>query len=416
MKISILTIGDEICIGQIINTNAAWLAKTLTQTGAIVETHSVVRDDRTTILKEIDRLFTFSDLVILTGGLGPTHDDITKQVLCEYFNDELVINVPALENIKELFKRRGYILSQRNIDQALVPSKCTVLENKAGSAPAMLFNSNGKYLISSPGVPTEMKYITTNGIIPFVIEFQNKNPQETVIYKTIQTAGIPESMLAELLEPIDELLNGSSLAFLPSYYGVRLRIGVKGTSRDKILETINDIDIKINNKAGKYIIGYGEDGMLELLAEKLTQIHKTVSVAESCTGGLLGAKLTELPGSSSYFIGGVQAYSNDVKSGLLSVTEETLDTYGAVSKKTAIELAGNVRILFKSDYGISITGIAGPDGGTEEKPVGTVWIGISSGLRTYAKLLNFGNDRISNREKAVGAALSLLFREVNNNI
>ena len=279
MKISIITIGDEICIGQIINSNAAWIANQCTMTGAQVILHSTVGDEKSAIIGEIERLSAVSDMLILTGGLGPTHDDITKETLIDYYNDKLQLDEKTLALLKTRYEKRGMILNERNQLQAMLPSKCRVLSNSVGSAPGMLFDENGKILISLPGVPMEMKDIMTKHVIPFIKRSIEKAKDEIVLYKNILTAGIPESNLADLLGEPDNFLGDCSLAFLPSYQGVRLRIGVKNKDVLICSEKLDQVKKYIESKAGKYIFGYDDDSLASACGMELIRRNKTLAVA-----------------------------------------------------------------------------------------------------------------------------------------
>ena len=414
LNISIITLGDEICIGQIINTNASWIASECTKLGAKVITHSTIRDDRDNIVSEINRLIPVSDFVLITCGLGPTHDDITKNVLCDYFNDVLTLHEPTLQHLKKMFKFRGYELTDRNKEQAMMPSKSTALPNNVGTAPGMLFEKDGKYIISMPGVPAEMKHIMNNHVFQII---QNKIIElndTIVLYKMLNTTGIPESKLADMIGEPDEFLNGATLAFLPSYRGVRLRIGVSDINFRNAKSKLEKIEKEIFKRAGYFIFATDEEYLISTVGKKLTQNKLTVSVAESCTGGLLSAEFTSISGSSLYFAGGVIAYSNEAKKKILKVNSNSLIKFGAVSEQVASELAINVRNLFNTDFGIGITGIAGPTGGTREKPLGTVFISIADKNSVIVKKYVFGNDRDINRERAVGTALAMLLNKLND--
>jgi len=412
MNVAILTIGDEICIGQVVNTNAAWIAAELTRIGARVSFHSIVGDDKNDMLIELKRLEESCDVIITTGGLGPTHDDITKIVLREYFNDTLVFSDAVYENIKVLFSRRGIEVTPRNRDQALVPSKSTVLRNSIGTAPGIFYEKGNTWYFSLPGVPSEMKFIMKDSIIKMIEQRIVESADEIVLYRNIQTTGIPESMLADLIGDPAEFLGKGSLAFLPSYQGVRLRIGFSAKDKNSIIRELDRIESIIVERADKYIYHIGDEKLPEIIGRKLKERKLTVSVAESCTGGMLGAAFTDNPGSSEYFQGGMIVYSNKAKIENLGVKKDTLDQYGAVSEETCREMAENVRKRFGTDFGISITGIAGPDGGTKEKPVGTVWIGIADSASTSAYKNMISTDRAVNRERSVGAALNLLLRKL----
>ncbi len=413
LKASLLTIGDEILIGQIVNTNSAFIAKELTNLGYSINRISTIGDSRQEIIDELDSLFKVSDLIICTGGLGPTHDDITKDVICEYFDDVLVHNQGWEDKIRNQFKHRGIQVSARNQGQAMIPSKSKLLYNRIGTAPGMLIEKDGKYIISLPGVPNEAKCIIYESAMDFLKEFIDKSDSECIIYKNILTNGIPESTLADKLEISEEFLGKSSLAFLPSYQGVKLRIGAFGENKTAAEAELARMYEHIYTLSKEFIISEDEISIMEVLADLLIKNRLTVSTAESCTGGLLSGMLTSLSGSSEYMMGGIVSYSNDVKEKILNVNKETLINFGAVSKETAIEMAENCRNIFNTDYAISVTGVAGPNGGTDQKPAGTVWIGLSGKTETNAYLYNLGNnDRTMNRERAVSSALALLVREI----
>ncbi len=407
-KISIITVGDEICIGQIVNTNVAWIAFKCTELGAMVFTHSTIKDDEIALNDELNRLIPQSNLVIITGGLGPTHDDITKQVLTKYFDDKLILDVKIAEDLKARFEKMNRLFTERNKTQALVPSKATPIENSVGTAPGLLFEKNNTKIVALPGVPAEMKHIMENSILPLIKNEIIKHKHKVNIYKNINVAGIVESNLADLIGDTNEFLNGNSLAFLPSYKGIRLRIGVTADDFGSGFSEIQRIEQILDSKIGKYIVSTGDITLSKKIGEILAEKKKTLSVAESCTGGMLGAEFTSNPGSSAYFEGGCIVYSNKTKEQILKIDKNILLEKGAVSREVAEQLAKNVRDLFNTDYGVGITGIAGPSGGTEEKPVGTVWIAVSSNNKTLSEKFIFSNDRAINRERSVGAALTLL--------
>jgi len=407
-KIAIITIGDEICIGQITNTNASWIATKCTELGAMVITHSAIRDDKEALISDLNRLIPQSNMIIITGGLGPTHDDITKSVLTEYFKDELILNSQIADNLKARFEKMGRVFTERNLSLAFIPSKAIPLDNQIGTAPGLLFEVNNTKIIALPGVPSEMKYIMENSVLLIVKDEIIRNNYEVNLYKIINVAGIAESDLADLIGDTNEFLDGNSLAFLPSYKGIRLRIGVFAKDFDSGFNEIKRIEGILFKKIGNYIFSTGETTLSKKIGELLTIRKKTVAVAESCTGGMLGAEFTSNPGSSIYFVGGCIVYSNEAKEKILKVDKELLLTKGAVSKEVVEQMAENVRILFNTDYGVGITGIAGPDGGTTEKPVGTVWVAVSSNSLILSKKFVFTQDRAVNRERSVGAALTML--------
>jgi nicotinamide-nucleotide amidase len=413
IKVSVLTIGDEILIGQIVNRNAAKISEMVTALGASIAAHSVVGDDKLQIHSEIDRLSGFSDFILLTGGLGPTHDDITKNALLDYFDDEYIFHENEFLRIKELFESRGRQITERNRLQAMLPSKCTALGNPAGTAPGMLFKKGGVKIISMPGVPVEMQGIMQESVLPLISkEIENDTSGGIVKYRTLRTAGVPESTLADKIGDISDLPEGAALAFLPSYYGVKLRIGARANNFTEAENILAILEKRIINSAGKYIYGTDDTSLEEATGNLLREKGKNLSVAESCTGGLLGAKITAIPGSSDYFAGGVISYSNEIKIRELGVNPEIIEKFGAVSKETCEEMAVGIIMKYKTDYGISITGVAGPCGGTPDKPVGTVWIGLAGASVVKAYQYNFGRNREQNRERSAYMALTLLYREL----
>lgn len=410
LNASILSIGDEILIGQIQNTNSKWIAEKITQIGCSVKKISSVGDNYNEITSEIDTLLNISDLLIITGGLGPTHDDITKQVLCDYFNDYLVENSEWLEKIRKQFSRRGIQLSKRNQEQALIPKNAKLLYNEIGTAPGMLFANKGKYVISLPGVPQEVYCIMQDEALKFISDVIGATSEETILYKNIQTAGIAESTLADLLQVDEKLLGKSTIAFLPSFAGVKLRIGAFGNNQFEAKNELERIKSHIISKAKQFIISEDEKSYSQILGELLTRLGKTIAVAESCTGGMLGAEITSVSGSSKYFLGGMQTYSNDVKINNLGVSSAIIDSYGAVSRECAEAMSECIREKLQADIGISITGIAGPEGGTPEKPVGTVYFAISDENKTYSDVKVFSNSREIVRERAVQNAILMLIK------
>lgn len=412
LSLSILTIGDEICIGQIVNTNAAWIADQCTRIGCKISIHSTIGDDIQIILNELDRLLSHSDAVIITGGLGPTHDDVTKDALCEYFDDTLILHQPTLDYLTTIYARRGQEVSERNATQAMLPSKAIILPNSRGTASGMWFEEAGKIVVSLPGVPREMKGLMEEHVLPRLSK-RAAETDDVQLYKTLLTTGITEANLADLIGEPKEFLKDSSLAFLPSYQGVRLRIGVQATNKLNAVAELERIEHYIRGKVNRYIFGENDQTLASVVAGLLIDKKRTVSVAESCTGGMLGAALTDIAGSSAYFEGGVQVYSYTAKQNILNVSPETLAKYGAVSKETVEEMATNVRLKFGTSYGVSISGIAGPGGGLPEKPVGTVWIGLADEFKVTAKKFVFGNERTINRERSVGSALEMLYRALS---
>jgi nicotinamide-nucleotide amidase len=371
-KASIITIGDEILIGQIIDSNSAWLADRLFHIGFKISEIRSISDQPEQIKDTLAELTSKNNLVIVTGGLGPTNDDRTKEALNDFFGGKMVMNDEVLEDIKNfIIKRRGYLqLSDNNRAQALVSDVSVVLRNAIGTAPAQLFNYNNCITISMPGVPFEMKHLFDNQIIK---EIEKRFEIRSNMYRTLHVIGYPESELANKLKDWESNLPESiELAYLPSPGVIRLRLSSQISNTDDINNQIN----KLNQIIGDNIIAEGKEKVEHTIGKLLSDKEYSISVAESCTGGLLAQKFVSVAGASDYFMGGITAYSNEAKQNLLNVKSETLKSFGAVSKETAIEMARNTAQLFKTDLAISTTGIAGPTGGTSEKPVGTVWIGF----------------------------------------
>ncbi|MCK4361637.1 MAG: CinA family nicotinamide mononucleotide deamidase-related protein, partial [Bacteroidales bacterium] len=367
---------------------------------------TTISDKREQILKILARAYLRSDIILITGGLGPTKDDITKQTLCEFFNTSLVFNNEAYEQIYELFKARGFKVTELNRQQAELPANCIPLKNKNGTAPGMWFNKDGKIFVSMPGVPFEMKPMITEQVIPRLRKFYKTG---FIIHKTILTQGIGESFLTEIISDWEKNLpENFSLAYLPQPGIVRLRITAKGNNKEKLIQEINSFSGKLQEIIPDLIFGYEKDTLEEITGKLLKDKNQTLSTAESCTGGYISHLITSVPGSSNYYIGSVIAYSNQIKESLLGVKNKTLIDNGAVSKQVVTEMALGVQQKFKTDYAIATSGIAGPDGGTEKKPVGTTWIAIATpGKKVIAKKYLFGEQRGRNIRKAALTALNM---------
>lgn len=409
MNVTIINIGDELLIGQVVNTNASTMARMLTEAGMEVGKTVVVGDSRDDIWQAVDAAMHSSDTVLVTGGLGPTKDDITKKLLCEYFGSELVESEVALENVKRLFAVRGFELTPVNRAQALVPKCCEVLNNDVGTAPCMWFEREGKVLVSLPGVPHEMEWLMANRVIP---KLQETFRMETIINKNILTQGIGESFLSDLIEPWELALPKCiRLAYLPVAGMTKLRLTARGTQAGSLQKAIDSAVEGLYKIAGQYIVGEDCETLAELVHKTLTERDLTLATAESCTGGTIASQLTAQAGASAYFKGGVVAYSNEVKECALGVQHSTLEAHGAVSEETAREMAEGVRKRLGADLAIATTGIAGPDGGTKEKPVGTVWIAVADATHTEAQLLSFpGRRRQQNIDRTVNQAFSMLMK------
>lgn len=410
----IISIGDEILIGQIVNTNAAFIGEKLYSYGIPVLRIVAIGDEPQALMNELEDSKRNFDVTIITGGLGPTHDDLTKKILVDYFNDELVCDEKVLNHVKSIFKNRNIKMPDANYEQALIPKKSKVIWNENGTAPGIWIDDSDKIFVALPGVPYEMKAMLSGSVLPALKEKFERKIDYNLKSKTILTAGIGESSLAELIGDVNNIPYIDKLAFLPSLFGVRLRIDVKGKDISDADKKIKSIENSLRNKIGNYIFGYDDDLLESTVGEILRKNNKTLSVAESCSGGLLASKITDVSGSSDYFLGGVCTYSNDSKINILNVKPETIVNFGAVSEETALEMAENVCKKFGSDIGLSITGIAGPSGGSDSKPVGLVWIGYSDENRTFAERFMFGNNRERTKIRSTYMALAILKKEISN--
>ena len=399
MKAEIITIGDELLIGQVVDTNSAWMAQRLNEAGIALHQITSVHDDRQHILKALDEAFSRADIVFTTGGLGPTKDDITKHVLCEYFGTTLVEDPHVRAHIHELYKERPEVLNRLTATQWLVPQSATILPNRVGSAPIMVFQKNSseaftKLLISLPGVPYEMQVAMTEQVLPY-IEAKRRlgdKEREEVIHRTILLAGIPESQLAIRIEDWEDALPQTMhLAYLPKDGTIRLRLSTYG---EATAEEMDALIAALLSLIADDVIAFEDKPLETILGELLKQRNATIATAESCTGGRLAAALNAQSGSSAYFMGSVVAYANEVKEQVLGVEHDTLMQYGAVSEQTVRQMAEGVRRLMHTDYAIATSGIAGPDGGTEDKPVGTVWIAWATPWGTWAERFQFGVARL----------------------
>lgn len=408
MIAEIITIGDEILIGQIVDTNSAWMAKKLNLVGIRVKQISSVSDDRKHILEALAQARLRADLILITGGLGPTKDDITKKTLAEYFQTGMRIDEGALENVKRIFSKYKAPLLDTNFKQAEVLENCITLLNLNGTAPGMWIEHENKVYVSMPGVPFEMMYLMEDLVIPNI----KKHFKLPIIqHYTLLTAGIGESLLAEKIESVENALPSHiKLAYLPKLGTVRLRLSGTGNDEETLKTEISFIVKKIFEIVGEFIIAESDTSIEKLILDYMTSRNLSLSTAESCTGGYISQLLTQHPGSSKVFLGGAITYSNSLKMSMLGVSENTLLNFGAVSEETVREMAEGARSAHGSDYSIAVTGIAGPDGGTIDKPVGTVWIAVSSPLKTLCKKYTFGNKRTQNIERAAISSLTLLYK------
>lgn len=428
MKAEIITIGDELLIGQVVDTNSAWMAERLNEAGIELYQITSVHDDREHILKALDEAFSRADIVLTTGGLGPTKDDITKHVMCEYFGTSLVEDPHVRAHIHELYKERPEVLNRLTATQWLVPESATILPNRVGSAPIMVFENevrgerlevrgegqNSKFLIAMPGVPHEMKIAMTEQVMPYIrLKVRGERLEAgDIIHRTILLSGIAESTLAILIEDWENALPQSMhLAYLPKDGIIRLRLSTYGEATAEELQSHIDTLLPL---ISDYLLAT-EDISLEALAGRLLKQHAmTIATAESCTGGRLAAALNAQSGSSAYYMGSVVAYDNRIKEQVLGVAHDTLVEYGAVSEQTVREMAEGVRVLMNTDYAIATSGIAGPTGGTKDKPVGTVWIAWATPTGTEARCFHFGvaREREQITMRAVNEALIHLIKSI----
>jgi nicotinamide-nucleotide amidase len=406
IKAEIITIGDEILYGQITDTNTQWISAELDKIGIKTVRKSSVGDTERAILEIFEESSKRADLVIVTGGLGPTKDDITKKTFCKYFNSEIIVHPQAKIDVTAYFAKRGFVLSGTNKSQYELPSNATYIQNTMGTAPGMWFDHYGVIYISMPGVPYEMKGLMTISILP---KLQEHFKTPAIFHKVIRTIGIGESTLAEMIDTWEDALPSNiKLAYLPSMGSVKLRLTGFGEDLKTLENQVEEEFEKVFPTIQKFVYGYGNDELEEVIGRILTEKKQTVSVAESCTGGYLGHQFTKVSGSSAYFLGGILAYDNSVKINQLSVNPETLQNFGAVSEETVTEMSENVRKKLNTTYGLATSGIAGPNGGTPEKPVGTIWIAIATENQTITKKLSFGGFREQNIHLTALNILNLL--------
>ena len=412
MKAEIITIGDELLIGQTIDTNSAWMGSELSIAGFDIHKKTTVHDNNSDILRALSDAAGKADVVLITGGLGPTSDDITKQTLCEFFGTRLVLNKEVLDMIRKMMLRRNFPMNENNRKQAEVPESCKVLTNAAGTAPGMWFEKEGTVFISMPGVPYEMKYIMNEHVLP---ELRKRFTSQVVIHKNIMTYGTPEARLAELLTDFETALPPNiKLAYLPAYGIIKLRLTGTGKKPEEISKQVHQQVKKLYSVISDFIYAEDEESFETVIGKLLAQKNKTMCTAESCTGGHIAHMITSVPGSSNYFMGSVVSYSNSIKVRLLGVDEKLIGKEGAVSESVARAMAEGARRLMDADYSLATSGIAGPAGGTDEKPVGTLWIAAASGSGTVSEKHNFSGDRLTNIKRFSNAALNLLRKQILN--
>jgi len=405
---SIITIGDELLIGQTIDTNSAWMAQELNKIGVWVKRRVAVGDTREDIWQALDEESRESKIILITGGLGPTADDITKPLLCDYFGGKMIVNQEVLDHVTNIFLKLNRPIIERNMKQAQVPDVCTVLMNKRGTAPGMLFTKEGCLFISMPGVPHEMKGLMTDEVLP-LLKQNYKMP--FILHRTLLTAGAGESFLAERIKDWEEALPAHiKLAYLPNYGMVKLRLTSHGADGAALEHELDTLFLALQEQV-KDIMITNEDLPLEkALGDLLVKRGKSMATAESCSGGYIAHLVTSIAGSSIYFKGTVVAYSYDAKETILGVNHQTLETKGAVSEETITEMFNGLMNVTTADYGIATSGIMGPGGGTEDKPVGIVWVAVGSREKMVAKRLYFRHDRLKNIELTATNAMMMLFQ------
>lgn len=405
-KAEIITIGDEILYGQTLDTNSHWMSGELDKEGISVIRKTSIGDDKEVILSSLEEAEKRADIILITGGLGPTNDDLTKPTLVEYFQTKLVSHPEILEHIKSLFSRAGREMSDLNIAQADLPENCTPIPNPIGTAAGMWFDHNGKIIVSMPGVPYEMRRMMTDTVIPMLIE---KKVKDIVHHRMIRTIGVPESKLADIIKEWENALpEDIKLAYLPTMGTVKLRLTSKGPDLVKIKKAVQQQIDKILPILKKHVYGFDNEEIEEAIGRMLKERNYKLAIAESCTGGYLSHKITSVPGSSQWFNGAFVPYSNELKNQQLNVSNEILQKDGAVSESVVLALAQNVKNAFNADVGVSISGIAGPGGGSDEKPVGTVWIGYADKNGAIAKKFNFTKNRSLNISYSATAALNMI--------
>ena len=414
MKASIITIGDEILIGQIVDTNSVSIARHLNSAGIVVRERTSVGDNRQQIVDAVQGALRQCEIVILTGGLGPTKDDITKKTLAELFGGKLVRDEAVAAHVQKMLEARGITFNQLNQDQALVPDNCTVLFNHHGTAPGMWFEQENKVVVSLPGVPFEMEHLMEDEVMP---RLKKRFALRQIVHRTLITAGLAESMLAEKIAAWEDALPSYlHLAYLPSAGVVRLRLSAYEVEGESVSQEIDRQFATLQKIIPRYVLGFEKASMQQIVHNLLTQHHKTLAVAESCTGGAIASRFTAIPGASQYFLCSVTAYSNEAKSNILGVDPAVIERYGAVSEEVARQMAEGVRRIGGSDYAVATTGIAGPSGGSAEKPVGTVWMAVAGPQRTTTLLKQCGTDRGQIIDRASAYAIALVRDEIERDL
>lgn len=412
MRAEIITIGDELLIGQVVDTNSAWMAQKLNEAGIELFQITSVHDNREHIMAALDEAFGRADIVLTTGGLGPTKDDITKQVLCDYFHTHLIEDTHVRAHIQQLYSSRPDVLNRLTATQWMVPQGAEILENRVGSAPLMVFHKGDKLLASMPGVPYEMKIAMEEQILPYIKQSAYSSQYSDILHKTLQVTGIAESSLAILLEDFEnDMPEKLHLAYLPKDGIIRLRLSSYGEMTEQDMQTWFD---RLKELVADYLIAETDEPLEVIVGRLLTERHQTISTAESCTGGKLASLLNKHAGSSAFYWGSVISYDNSVKEQVLGVPVELIKTHGVVSEGVVCEMANSVRKLLNTDYSIATSGIAGPSGGTENKPVGTVWMAWATPQGTVSECFQLGKLREQVTDRACQKALVGLLRILNH--
>jgi nicotinamide-nucleotide amidase len=403
MKASIIAIGDELLIGQVLDTNSNWLSSEITSLGVKLQEVSIVADQSSSISSQLKNQLSNSDIVILTGGLGPTKDDVTKETLADFFGVDSKLDQETLDRITKWFEHRGIDMIEANRDQAVVPSNCIVLQNTLGTAPGMWFDHKGKAIVSLPGVPYEMMQLFKQEVVPRIIDL--KGSESAIAHSTLVVADIAESMLSKHLEEYEKTLpSGIQLSYLPNFQNIRLRL----TDYKPEQNNINDAYMRLKSEVNQYLIAEGDKQIEEIVGELLLGQNATVSFAESCTGGNIAHLMTSVPGSSRYFEGGLVAYSYNIKEDMLGIDIDILKEHGAVSEDVVEQMAVSVRNKMNTDYALAVSGIAGPGGGLPNKPVGTVWVAVCNKMEVRSKLFHFRGDRQKVIQHTTSKALDFL--------
>ena len=412
MKAHIITIGDEILIGQIIDTNSAWMAQELNQIGAFVVEMQSVADTKEAIIQALKRAIKQADVILLTGGLGSTKDDVTKKTLADFFNTGFVFDQNTYNKISELFQRRGKTMTAAHREQCLMPQNAVLLSNKMGAAPGMWFQEQNRVFVSMPGVPHEMKYIMQHEVLPRLVEHFPKQP---IAHRTILTVGEGESRLAARIEAfVNHLPQHIKIAYLPSIGSVRLRLTGTGTDEAALNAEMDTKTQQLSELIKEFVFGYDNERLEEVVGKQLKNQNKTLATAESCTGGYLAHRITSVSGSSAYFMGSLIAYSNEVKMKQLGVSKKTLEEFGAVSEQTVKEMVAGTLYSLQTDMAVATSGIAGPTGGTPDKPVGTIWLAVGNKDYTQTRKLQLGKNRLKNIEYSSVVALDMIRKFLNN--